>query len=107
MIDSATFDRIAQRIEAERGGMQELLAELVAIPTENPPATEYLSCVELLESVLNRLDRKSTRLNSSHTVISYAVFCMKKKKKLQITHTPKVRGALSESHLTKSQDFQR
>src|SRR5215204_7235485 len=28
-----------------------------------------------------RRDRKSTRLNSSHTVISYAVFCLKKKKK--------------------------
>src|SRR5215204_7572602 len=27
-----------------------------------------------------RIDRKSTRLNSSHTVISYAVFCLKKKK---------------------------
>src|SRR5437588_8065823 len=39
-------------------------------------------------------DRKSTRLNSSHTVISYAVFCLKKKKKQpkrqykkQIKHT--------------------
>src|SRR5438034_1638727 len=29
-------------------------------------------------------DRKSTRLNSSHTVISYAVFCLKKKKKQKI-----------------------
>src|SRR5438132_14215074 len=29
-------------------------------------------------------DRKSTRLNSSHTVISYAVFCLKKKKKKKI-----------------------
>src|SRR5438132_3534368 len=28
----------------------------------------------------NGIDRKSTRLNSSHTVISYAVFCLKKKK---------------------------
>src|SRR5690625_6184695 len=28
-----------------------------------------------------RLDRKSTRLNSSHVAISYAVFCLKKKKK--------------------------
>src|SRR5438034_2179864 len=28
-------------------------------------------------------DRKSTRLNSSHTVISYAVFCLKKKNKIQ------------------------
>src|SRR5438034_7431208 len=30
-------------------------------------------------------DRKSTRLNSSHTVISYAVFCLKKKKKTKTT----------------------
>src|SRR5437588_12368479 len=30
---------------------------------------------------INERDRKSTRLNSSHTVISYAVFCLKKKKK--------------------------
>src|SRR5260221_9068313 len=29
---------------------------------------------------LSGIDRKSTRLNSSHTVISYAVFCLKKKK---------------------------
>src|SRR5256885_11397596 len=36
-------------------------------------------------------DRKSTRLNSSHLVISYAVFCLKKKKKIETTltaHTP-------------------
>src|SRR2546426_4545457 len=32
-------------------------------------------------SFVNGLDRKSTRLNSSHLVISYAVFCLKKKKK--------------------------
>src|SRR5256885_10567095 len=31
-------------------------------------------------------DRKSTRLNSSHLVISYAVFCLKKKKTLQLTN---------------------
>src|SRR5437588_3074819 len=31
-------------------------------------------------------DRKSTRLNSSHTVISYAVFCLKKKKKNNNTY---------------------
>src|SRR5258708_17579264 len=30
--------------------------------------------------VTNFLDRKSTRLNSSHQIISYAVFCLKKKK---------------------------
>src|SRR5258708_27450207 len=36
----------------------------------------------LLERVRGRTqDRKSTRLNSSHQIISYAVFCLKKKKK--------------------------
>src|SRR2546426_5654825 len=33
-------------------------------------------------------DRKSTRLNSSHLVISYAVFCLKKKKKKDRIHVP-------------------
>src|SRR2546426_5591190 len=44
----------------------------------------------LTEQILDRLpdrsvfiDRKSTRLNSSHLVISYAVFCLKKKKKTE------------------------
>src|SRR3982751_7047612 len=34
------------------------------------------------------LDRKSTRLNSSHDQISYAVFCLKKKKKTHHAATP-------------------
>src|SRR5256885_12347761 len=36
--------------------------------------------------VPERADRKSTRLNSSHLVISYAVFCLKKKKKKKKNH---------------------
>src|SRR2546427_6767159 len=32
------------------------------------------------------IDRKSTRLNSSHSQISYAVFCLKKKKKIREKH---------------------
>src|SRR5438270_11351815 len=35
-----------------------------------------------------RLDRKSTRLNSSHSQISYAVFCLKKKKITQLPPLP-------------------
>src|SRR5438132_13251106 len=38
---------------------------------------------ESIRSARSSRDRKSTRLNSSHTVISYAVFCLKKKKKEQ------------------------
>src|SRR2546430_2903714 len=34
-----------------------------------------------------KLDRKSTRLNSSHSQISYAVFCLKKKKKIITEHS--------------------
>src|SRR5256885_6947576 len=36
------------------------------------------------------LDRKSTRLNSSHLVISYAVFCLKKKIMHGIDHLPRL-----------------
>src|SRR3712207_8743178 len=36
-------------------------------------------------------DRKSTRLNSSHANISYAVFCLKKKKNLRVENTQKVK----------------
>src|SRR3712207_6953169 len=41
-----------------------------------------LACVYIvLGTALDGVDRKSTRLNSSHANISYAVFCLKKKKK--------------------------
>src|SRR5256885_2912724 len=40
------------------------------------------TCVN--NSLVLPLDRKSTRLNSSHLVISYAVFCLKKKKKTKV-----------------------
>src|SRR5438034_7302469 len=46
------------------------------------------------------LDRKSTRLNSSHTVISYAVFCLKKKKVQTVDDpTARRRSARTRSHL--------
>src|SRR5207248_8217806 len=38
--------------------------------------------IVLRAEALTRRDRKSTRLNSSHRTISYAVFCLKKKKKI-------------------------
>src|SRR5258708_31290280 len=36
--------------------------------------------------VTGNQDRKSTRLNSSHQIISYAVFCLKKKKQITLPH---------------------
>src|SRR5256885_6979970 len=42
---------------------------------------EHMLCTGLTgDPVAEHVDRKSTRLNSSHLVISYAVFCLKKKK---------------------------
>src|SRR2546430_3066626 len=45
-----------------------------------PPARTKSIARSLLKSVVTTPDRKSTRLNSSHSQISYAVFCLKKKK---------------------------
>src|SRR5256885_11490294 len=59
-----------------------------------PVNTETLQHIALFEKCRNFLpkarevqDRKSTRLNSSHLVISYAVFCLKKKKEHLIAIT--------------------
>src|SRR5688572_31864663 len=42
----------------------------------------FIGCIRKIPSQTSRTaDRKSTRLNSSHSQISYAVFCLKKKKK--------------------------
>src|SRR5258707_8664566 len=55
-----------------------------------------------LQSALRRLqrgwngDRKSTRLNSSHANISYAVFCLKKKKKKHRSNHSKLPDALAD-----------
>src|SRR5438132_10176464 len=47
--------------------------------------TDVRRAAVALAREVERRDRKSTRLNSSHTVISYAVFCLKKKKLLHAT----------------------
>src|SRR5256885_10042728 len=56
---------------------------MAALVSAHPPCNRRLQ-LESRESLvmgasLNQTDRKSTRLNSSHLVISYAVFCLKKK----------------------------
>src|SRR5689334_24503071 len=54
---------------------------VLAVDVHQPFAFEHVIDL-LLHLVAVRLDRKSTRLNSSHSSISYAVFCLKKKKML-------------------------
>src|SRR5260221_9304650 len=45
----------------------------------------------------SKADRKSTRLNSSHTVISYAVFCLKKKKRSEVMYVWFTQSCLTRS----------
>src|SRR5699024_12856576 len=47
-------------------------------------------------------DRKSTRLNSSHVSISYAVFCLKKKKKTDLNVQTSIKRSIGEFILTDS-----
>src|SRR5207248_10900667 len=56
--------------------MELLKAELLATVSH-----ELRSPLASIKGYAATLDRKSTRLNSSHRTISYAVFCLKKKKK--------------------------
>src|SRR5690625_6301747 len=57
-------------------------------PTQTRFIHHYLDKLLLLspeerDKLVKEIDRKSTRLNSSHVAISYAVFCLKKKKQIQ------------------------
>src|SRR5437870_7590821 len=55
------------------------LDQSLAVQLQHQPATYHVA----------QGDRKSTRLNSSHVAISYAVFCLKKKNTTQKPETPK------------------
>src|SRR5205807_1188115 len=78
---------LGQALLAQRMGKQRIIAETGAgqhgVASATVCALFGLECVVYMgEEDMRRqeLDRKSTRLNSSHLVISYAVFCLKKKK---------------------------
>src|SRR2546422_5712817 len=68
------FAGLGAPAERESGGGFPIRSELLSGPRRLP----MVRIVTLSES---ERDRKSTRLNSSHGYISYAVFCLKKKKK--------------------------
>src|SRR5438132_6873655 len=83
-----------ERGEAEAIGALEIMKELshklwrpLSRMSLVPVARNHQEvCADQLQMAVRHrfIDRKSTRLNSSHTVISYAVFCLKKKKKRSI-----------------------
>src|SRR5690625_6066321 len=81
---SAGFEGIKQRGKVEVG--EKTLLDVWYPVTElfrKESDVDADALIEVAESAMNKtkeiLDRKSTRLNSSHVAISYAVFCLKKK----------------------------
>src|SRR5437870_6813425 len=77
-ISSETRDRVDHLAHAQ---VYDFNRPLVLAGHEQALAS-YVHChvVEVALNIRQREDRKSTRLNSSHVAISYAVFCLKKKK---------------------------
>src|SRR2546422_1400533 len=76
-----------------RSRIPRLLKAVAPVPLDGCPASEAV--VERRLDI--RRDRKSTRLNSSHGYISYAVFCLKKKKKVRKKHSTEPKPPNSRS----------
>src|SRR2546428_6332794 len=87
---------MAEQADAWSGVPPILLEEIaasIAVAVDHCAAYEELgrlrdeqaALLEVNRTVARHLDRKSTRLNSSHDQISYAVFCLKKKNKIRIS----------------------
>src|SRR5947208_8975767 len=60
-----------------------LNAAILILSVHFPLRPPQFSCLKAGHGHGPRRDRKSTRLNSSHQIISYAVFCLKKKKHIK------------------------
>src|SRR5690606_16800019 len=83
-----SINTILEQVELKKAGLLDkvyvtgCLSERYrnSLEEEIPEVDAFFGTMEL-PLILKKLDRKSTRLNSSHVKISYAVFCLKKKKK--------------------------
>src|SRR5258708_28535811 len=76
-----TLFRSVVRGHAHDGAGAVVHQDVVRHPDWNLIAIEGIERVTASEDAVLQSDRKSTRLNSSHQIISYAVFCLKKKNK--------------------------
>src|SRR5689334_24158343 len=80
------YTTLFRSLFADRGVVRAALLDRVieqrgigSEPRHRVPADITLQCAVVQQFARNVVDRKSTRLNSSHSSISYAVFCLKKK----------------------------
>src|SRR5690606_40334043 len=82
IVTRCLFDMSSEDLVDDIARAMEGFRKSVGLPAFLPqwlPIPQIRRAREALETV-DRVDRKSTRLNSSHVKISYAVFCLKKKK---------------------------
>src|SRR3989454_3282772 len=83
---------VAEKLADPRIVAADTTAQEAAIPWPNEMGlmASFFSSVTAASKRGGQADRKSTRLNSSHLVISYAVFCLKKKKKKKRVNGDKI-----------------
>src|SRR5438132_7705492 len=84
-----------------RSMISSLLIGVLLLPGQSALALDKINITLPSKSFQFIIDRKSTRLNSSHTVISYAVFCLKKKREAQsllMLHAEQELGQLGAYH---------
>src|SRR5690625_6905614 len=84
-IPDEDFEWLVEHVKEQAEKFQELRKRYLILTKENNQVNDELIDEfrknKRYRDLLKRIDRKSTRLNSSHVAISYAVFCLKKKKK--------------------------
>src|SRR2546430_6596566 len=95
---------IIRKNPQEKNERQEIAVNLKNVLTGRAPdprmqASDILFVPDSSGTKALRRDRKSTRLNSSHSQISYAVFCLKKKKKKTNTRTSAITNTLRPYYL--------
>src|SRR5438105_10515977 len=76
-------EAVQQKLAGRRAVREQHAARGLVQHDERVDELEHLALHRLILVHRRGQDRKSTRLNSSHEWISYAVFCLKKKKKYQ------------------------
>src|SRR3712207_8827531 len=84
------FRSVLDRRRADAGALGELrhLQQPVLAHARKEPCASVTGPATAPDALSASIDRKSTRLNSSHANISYAVFCLKKKKYFSTTVRP-------------------
>src|SRR5207244_11806874 len=87
---------------ADDSWLSRSLAQRTGYDDTHPCLADRLEAMRIEPYVPPAIDRKSTRLNSSHQIISYAVFCLKKKNKIEknqnINNTHKRNATTSEKY---------